>query len=620
MNQKPFALLLVLTLALGTLPAQSNYWQQHADYKISVHLDPKTNRFQGEESIQYLNSSPDTLFKAYFHLYLNAFQPGSDMDVRSRTITDPDARVSDRIAKLKPEETGEMVVADLLQDGKPAQSLVEGTILEVLLPTPIPPGGNCKFSMKFQGQVPQQIRRTGRDNTEGIRYSMAQWYPKLCEYDAYGWHANPYIGREFHGVWANFDVYITLNREYIVAATGTLQNPTAVGHGYSSGPASDNNTELTWNFKAERVHDFVWAADQGYKHEKLVTPSGLILHFFHQVDSNTTAWAKLPEYTAKAFAIMARDYGAYPYPSYSVIQGGDGGMEYPMATLITGHRNLGSLVGVTVHELIHSWFQGMLASNEALYPWMDEGFTTFATSEVMAELFPENQNPPHAKAYEGYFNLLQFGDPEPLSVHADHYQTNYCYGVNSYNKGEVLLAQLKQVIGESNFRQAMKRYFQTWKFKHPTSLDFMRSMEKVSGLELDWYFEYFVNTIHKVDYGVQSVKAKGKGNVEITLARVEMMPMPVDLKVTLKGGETKLFSIPLDLMRGCQPDFPAQGASILPDWHWVNKTYRFSLPVDVKEIELVEIDPEKGLADVERANNRMGADVIKQKPWEQYEK
>jgi hypothetical protein len=605
----------------GQVQAQGRYWQQSVDYKLSVALDVQTNKYTGSETLTYHNNSPDTLKKAYFHLYYNAFQPESDMDYRSRTIADADPRVGARIKSLKPEEIGEIRVMALMQDGQAVQNVTSGTILEVTLAKPVPPGGQTVFTMNFAGQVPLQIRRAGRDNAEGIRYSMSQWYPKLCEYDAYGWHANPYIGREFHGVWGDFDVNIELDGRYMVAATGVLQNPEQVGHGYAvDSETAATPAKLRWHYKATRVHDFVWAADPGYTHLQRRTASGINLHFFYREDSITKpVWSQLPAYTEKAFDIMARDYGAYAYPSYSVIQGGDGGMEYPMATLITGRRSLGSLVGVTVHEMIHSWFQGMLATNESLYPWMDEGFTSYASSEVMAELFPPiEKTDPHSRAYDGYFALYESGFQEPLTTHADHYQTNYCYGVSSYNKGEVFLAQLEYIIGPKALRQGMKNYFNAWKFKHPTSVDFMRVMELTTGLELDWYFEYFINTIHGVDYGIRSVKPDGKRSAIVTLSRTEPMPMPLEVLVTLEKGETHLHYIPLDLMRG-EKQLPA-GAEVHADWPWVRKEYTLNLPYDVKDIVSIEIDPAHRMTDISRENNVMDAKTIKEKPWEQYEK
>jgi hypothetical protein len=241
--------------------------------------------------------------------------------------------------------------------------------------------------MEFTSQVPVQIRRSGRNNSEGIDYSMSQWYPKVVEYDRDGWHATPYIAREYYGVWGDFDVRIVMDSSYTIAATGVLQNASAIGKGYADRTVEPTTNQLMWHFSAERVHDFVWAADRDYLHTKRKMSGGPELHFFFQNDTAILDnWTLLPDYTEKCFAIMKDLVGAYPYPVYSVIQGGDGGMEYPMATLVMGTGKKNGLIGVTVHEAIHSWFQGLLGNNEGDYPWMDEGFDTYYDEQVMDSL------------------------------------------------------------------------------------------------------------------------------------------------------------------------------------------------------------------------------------------
>ena len=191
-------------------------------------MDVNTHQFKGHQLLDYTNNSPDTLLRVFYHLYFNAFQPGSMMDVRSRTITDPDGRIMDRISKLGPDEIGYLKVSTLEQDGIPLSFNITGTILEVELAKPLLPNATVRFDMQFQGQVPVQIRRSGRDNAEGVAYSMSQWYPKISEYDYRGWHANPYVGREFYGVWGDFEVKLHIDKDYTVAASGYLQNPQAI--------------------------------------------------------------------------------------------------------------------------------------------------------------------------------------------------------------------------------------------------------------------------------------------------------------------------------------------------------------------------------------------------------
>ncbi|RME96836.1 MAG: M1 family peptidase [Bacteroidetes bacterium] len=610
---------LLLTLSLfAFLLCSSAYgqtadrWQQEVDYKMEIDFQVDAHQFTGNQLLTYTNHSPDTLQRVFYHLYFNAFQPNSMMDVRSRTLPDADDRVADRIQKLSPDEIGYLEVNTLTQDGKATSFRTEGTILEVELATPLLPGQSTVLKMNFNGQVPVQIRRSGRDNAEGIAYSMSQWYPKLCEYDYQGWHANPYVGREFYGVWGDFDVKITIDRDYIVGATGYLQNPEQVGAGYNGGKGgSATGDRLTYHFVAPQVHDFVWAADPDYTHTTYEREDGTMMHFFYQPGEKTTEnWQKLPAIMDRAFDFINERYGQYPYQQYSFIQGGDGGMEYPMATLITGQRSLSSLVGVSVHELMHAWYQGVLANNESLYAWMDEGFTSYASSEVMNFLRSEGLIPgeavadPHQSSVKGFINFEKSGLSEPLSIHADHFTTNAAYGVGSYIKGSLFLYQLKYIMGEADFYRGLKRYFDTWKFKHPNANDFIRVMEKSSGLELDWFKEYFVYTTRLPDYAVETVReGQKRKQAVIELRNQGQMPMPLDVAVTLKNGEVLHYNIPLRIMRGAKTQDGQTSYQTAPDWPWTHPEYELTVDAAAKRIVKVEIDPSGRLIDTDRENN-----------------
>jgi hypothetical protein len=600
---KLFFILYVFILNTG---ASQDYWQQRADYAMDVRLDVTTNKVTGSQKLIYTNNSRDTLTKVYYHLYFNAFQPNSMMDVRSRSIVDPDPRVGDRISKLKDDEIGYQHISNLKQDGKDIHYSVDGTVMEVKLNKPILPNTKTTFEMKFESQVPIQIRRSGRNSKEGIAYSMTQWYPKLAEYDKHGWHAYQYVAREFHGVWSDFDVKITIDPSFVVCGTGKLQNPDKIGFGYekTGTKVQRGEGELTWHFSAKNVIDFAWAADPDYVHDQAQVPDGPVLHFFYQKgDKTTDNWTKMQEYAVKHFQFMNKTFGKYPYDSYSIIQGGDGGMEYPMCTLITGERSFGSLVGVMAHEASHSWFQAVLATNEALYPWMDEGFTDFSSNESMSSMFSETTHPPHQGSYNGYFGLVKSGLQEPASQPSDHYNTNRAYGVVAYNMGAIFLHQLKYIIGEANFYKGMRAYYSAWKFKHPEPTDFMRIMEKTSGLELDWYLNYWINTTKRIDYSIKTV-IENEGATFLTIDRLGDFPMPVDLVVTLKDGNKEIYYIPLNETLGGKPveDETIQRFD-LEEWPWVNPSYTLKINHKTNEISLIEIDPSQRMADVERKNN-----------------
>jgi aminopeptidase N len=333
--------------------------------------------------------------------------------------------------------------------------------------------------------------------------------------------------------------------------------------------------------------------------------NGITVHHFYIPGEKTTEnWEKLKEFTPKAIDYMSKQFGQYPYKQFSVVQGGDGGMEYAMSTLITGERSLGSLVGVMVHELAHSWFHGVLATNESLYPWMDEGFTSYATNLTMANIFQANENP-HRGSYGGYYRLAKSGLEEPMSTHSDHYHTNSAYGAAAYSKGAVFLEQLGYIIGKDVRDRGMHRYWNTWQFKHPNVNDLVRVMEKESGIELDWYKEYFVNSTKTIDYGVKEVKAQGE-NTEITLERVGLMPMPIDLVITYKDGTQEMIYLPLAIMRGQKGDEAGMPSRIFADtWPWTNLSKTIVLAKPFSSIKSVEIDPSKRLADLQQENNKV---------------
>ncbi len=593
-----------LTFALlVTLPAiaQPDRWQQKVNYQMDITLDVKAHQFTGKQKLTYTNNSPDTLTQVFYHLYFNAFQPGSMMDVRSQNLPDPDRRVRDRISKLGDDEIGYHKISSLLQNGKPTEFVIEGTVLEVKLPEPIPPNSQTVFEMEFNAQVPKQIRRSGYLNSEGIEFSMSQWYPKMAEYDYKGWHAHPYIAREFYAPWGDFEVNITLDKDYIIGATGVLQNPEEIGYGYGEKTVKTKGKTLTWKFKAENVHDFVWAADPDYTHDKITVEGGPEIHFLYQPKNSDIIanWKKLQEEIKKAYPYMEKTFGKYPYEVYSVIQGGDGGMEYPMATLITGERSYESLLGVTLHEMMHTWYQMILATNESYYAWMDEGYTTYAEALTMQYL---NGGDEISGLYNAYLRLVQSGNEEPLSTHSDHFDTNRAYSLGSYIKGAVSLHQLGYIIGQDVMMKGLLTYYNTWKFKHPNLNDFVRIMEKESGLELDWYYEYWINTTHTIDYAVSEVKAVD-GGTSITLSRVGRMPMPLDIEVTYTDGKKELIYIPLRIMRGEKPNESDLTRTQLPDWPWTHPNYSFKLDKPLKSIQSINIDPSGRMADINRKNN-----------------
>jgi hypothetical protein len=669
MQQKLHVLLVLLFPATIAL-AQPDRWQQRVKYTMDINMDVTTNRFTGKQKLEYTNNSPDTLKRVFYHLYWNAFQPNSMMDMRSRELgkvkignnADWDSRVRDRILNLKPEEQGYEKIGSLKMDGVAQKFTVHETILEVNLSKPILPKGKAVFDMEFETQVPLQIRRSGRDNPQtGVRYSMSQWYPKMCEYDYEGWHPTPYVAREFYGVWGDYDVKITIDKNYIIGGTGYLQNPNTIGYGYEDAGAKVTRPAgptLTWHFLAPNVHDFMWAADPEYAHLTRNIANGPVIHVFYNRDekqfqrqfdnlsenakkrydnslekyikSIDDQWKQVADAAVTVLPFIEKKFGEYPYKQYSFVHGGDGGMEYPMGTLLVGPS-----LGTVFHEWMHTWYQMMLGTNESLYAWMDEGFTSFASTLVTAYYRSVTGNQatqsetgtgprkkvlvdslagsqsyitranPHDDAYDGYIYLTQSGLEEPMTTHADHFETNFAYSIAAYSKGEVFMEQLGYIVGAQVRDRILLEYYRQWRFKHPNINDLMRIAEKESGMQLDWYREYFVNTTKTIDYGVDSLWEEG-GKTKIRLKRIGKMPMPIDVLLEFKDGSKQMAYIPMYLMFGEKPvEEPSIPRTTYEAWKWTHPTYIFEISRKYADLKTITIDPSQRMAAVQKKNNRI---------------
>lgn len=599
--------LLFLMMPLSLMAqTPSAYWQQEVKYKMDIDFDVEDHQFSGNQKLHYTNNSPDTIKQLFYHLYFNAFQPGSMMDERSKNIPDVDRRIGDRIGKLKKKEIGYHKVQSIKRGGKDLVFQINETLLKAQLNQPLAPGDTATFHMTFNSQVPVQIRRSGRNNAEGVDYTMTQWYPKLAEYDKDGWHPEPYIAREFYGVFGTFDINISIDYRYKLGGTGVLTNAEGkwqitkeeegIKH-YELLPNKKKKRE--WRFHAENVHDFAWGADEDFIRTSTEGPNGMELNFFYLPGEWVENWEKLPPYTIQFFELMNKNFGEYAYPQFSVIQGGDGGMEYPMCTMLKGTGKMKGLIGVMVHESAHNWYYGMLASNEFQYPWMDEGFTSFAEEEVLNIINQKNEENAHKGAYRSHKFLAMQPDNEPLTTPADYFDKNRNYGISAYSRGQVFVAQLRYIVGEESFNKAMLAYFDKWKFKHPNPWDFIKVVEDESGIQLDWYLNFWMNTTKPIDYAVVDME-KDKPGVNIILEKIGSMPMPVEVRILTKNGQTRTYYIPVTSMFGQKED---KNLLLSKPWSWTSKNYSLYVPIKRKEIEKITIDAGEWTADIDRSNN-----------------
>jgi len=593
-------------------------WQQHVDYTMVIDVDAEKRTYSGTQELVYTNNSPDTIRRVFYHLYFNAFKPGSEMQISSSEIRDDKRSVSNKILALEEKDYGNIRVIELFQDGTLLSLKNQETILEAALASPLLPGAKTTLSMRFEVSPPKEVRRAGKDNKDGVAFSMAQWYPKLSEYDKQGWHANAYLGREFYGVWGDFDVTINIDKEYTVAGTGYLKNPEKIGHGYAELKEPYVSEKLSWNFIAPNVHDFSWAADTNYIHDVVEVPNGPVMHFFYKDEEDYVEnWKIVQPYAVRFMEYFSEKIGPYPYKQYSVILAGDGGMEYAMCTFIGGVRDFESLAGVISHEIAHTWFQFLLATNESKHAWMDEGFTSYISDQAENQILEKELELPNRRAYGAYFRVVRSGKEEPLTTHADRFSSSRNYGMSAYSKGSVFLSQLGYVVGDDVLMEILKEYYNKYVFTHPDPEKFIRIAEKVSGQELDWYLMDWAQTTKTIDYAVvgsevllsqktlycDSLIASGQEHEHsiVSLKREGEMALPSDVLIETVNGLVKNYHAPLLMSRGHKP--VGAGVRLLEPWSWAKKHYSFDVCITKESIAKIVIDPLNKSADTDKKNN-----------------
>lgn len=629
-------LFFVLAFTTSALAQPADYWQQHVSYQIEATLLDSIHSLEGKLKVTYTNNSPDTLREIYFHLYNNAFRPGSMMHKRAQELNDHG--LLERFNRYKsPADWGGYTINKVNVNGNDSRFNITGTVMKVSLPTPLAPHSQTTIDFNFFEQIPRQTRRNGWMNSDSITYSMAQCYPKVCAYDREGWHNQEYIGREFYGVWGEFDVKLTVPAFYCLAATGEVQNPDEVKWGYEriakgekkgvvypkDYPRSGN---LMWHFKASNVHDFAWAA-HNYIHEWDTWSDTVTVHCLYKTNE-AKEWKQAMKHTFAMLEHHSKAIGWYQYRNFYNTHSGDGGMEYPQLIM-----DMSPNAGLIMHEGAHQWFYGMLGNNETRYAFLDEGFTEFLEMTGM-EWYNgrHNERSPHRDSswltkmfipeydtrrnyYSSYLNLATDGYEEPLNLPHDWARE----GVNAgqvYFKTLNGLAQLEYVLGDSVFWGGMKEYFRRWHFKSPNLNDFKRTMEDVSGMKLDWYFDQWFHTTRTIDYSACGVSSDeqpdGSYKTTVELFNNGLGVMPIDLTLHYDDGSTSEATIPLALNQGAGYKKTEAGRLFFEPWDWVSKSYEGSMTTP-KEVTSFSIDDTYRLMDINRKGNTTG--LIPQTEW-----
>ena len=603
---------LLLTFFSGLFSAQQNaYYQQYAKYKMDIDVDAQNFTYTGNQTLTYTNNSPDELKVVYFHLYWNAFKAGSMMDQRvAGQAKNGDSRLQvngiSRLASIPVEEEGAQNIHWIKQNGKDLKFEIQETIMKVVLDKPLKPNSSTTFTMNWDAVIPKQIRRAGRNNREGIDMTVTQWYPKIAEYDYDGWATFDYVGREFHAPFSDYEINIKIDKEYVIGAGGTLENPSEVkGYDQKASVKADKDNKATWKWTAKNMLDFAWAADRDYTVENFTILDGPKVFYVYQKSEKTKLWQESQPYVTKFFQIMNASFGRYPYPSYSFIQGGDGGMEYGMCTMILGEAaSLKGLLGLMIHEGGHSWNQQIMAYNESMRPWMDEGFTSYYESLVMHQILPPKE--PEANPFVGsitnYRNFVKRGIEEPAVWFGDHHDNGSAYSFSTYVKGELFLVQLGYIMGEQNLTATMKEFYRQWNLKHPTDRDFLHIAQKVSGMDLKWFQNYWINTTKTIDYSVKNVEY-GETSTTITLENKGQVPMPIDFSILTKDKKVVNYHIPLNMTHTWKKKDIYGNFETLNYWPWTQKEYTITIPYNKSQISALGIDFSGRLADVNMDDN-----------------
>jgi len=499
--------------------AQTNYWQQQVNYKIDVSLNDQNHSLKGTEELEYINNSPDQLNFIWFHLWENAYKDNNTAFAKQLLR---DKKGAGRLKKFK--DRGFIDSLDFTVDGQKANFETDPEnidIIKLILPQPLQPGGRIRIRTPFYVDIPAYISRSGH---HGQSYMICQWYPKPAVYDRKGWHQFPYLDQgEFYSEYGNFDVSITLPSQYIVGASGLLQNEEELNQykqiGYSnvisdsrknSGKyrASSSPTK-TLNYKGENIVDFAWFADKDFviRYDTMQLASGRTVDVFtyHHPDGNKN-WVNSTDYVKSGAHAYSSYFGEYPYPVVQAVEGPknemSGGMEYPMITLITSpNASEPMLDAVITHEVGHNWLMGVLGTNERTHAWMDEGINTYFQfryeaekyrfNSVFGEAIPREVTEKSAHDFQAlvYNALSKLPMETPIDTPAGDFTSEDEYAIVTYVKTAIWMYWLELELGRTTVDKAMQTYFQQWKFRHPYPEDLKAVFEKETGKDMTPYFD-----------------------------------------------------------------------------------------------------------------------------------
>ncbi|MFZ1304832.1 MAG: M1 family metallopeptidase [Ferruginibacter sp.] len=517
--------LLLFAFTFCLLPiayCQFPYWQQQVNYKIDVTLNDADHTLDGFVKMDYHNNSPDTLYFIWIHLWPNAFKndktafTDQDLENGSTDFYFSNADKRGYINRLDFKVNGELA--------KTTDHPQHQDIVKLILPKPIAPNSTAKIETPFHVKLPYNFSRGGHIDQA---YQITQWYPKPAVYDRKGWHPMPYVDQgEFYAEFGNYEVQITLPDNYVVAATGDLQNESEMQwlknrKPFTREPKAKKQPQQkkkvieesitpasrktkTLQYQQNNVTDFAWFADKTYtvKTDTLQLPSGKIITtnaFYYS--ENKENWNNSIAMIKRAILTKSQWLGEYPYNIVSVVDGGNGGgMEYPTITLLDDGGSEKMLDFVINHEVGHNWFQAILGTHERTHPWMDEGMNTYYDNRYSLQQYGTanldiiqtrskfiNNRVPDDIQHLLLQTVIGVKKDQPIETTSEKFSA-FNYNMVAYIKAGDWMKLLEEELGKETFDKAMQEYYKRWQFKHPYPEDFKKVVEEVSGKNLDATF------------------------------------------------------------------------------------------------------------------------------------
>jgi hypothetical protein len=597
----------------------AEYWQNRADYILTVKLNAQNNEIVGTDIITYTNNSPDAMSFIWMNIDQNLFKENS----RGNAVVpltgsrngdqgeDFDGGHKINSVKIISTIKGKSTEAD-------AKYLITDTRMQVFLSESLKAkGGTVKVKIDFSYISPMEgSDRTGvLDTKNGKIFTIAQWYPRMCVYDdVRGWNTNPYLGAsEFYLEYGDFDVTITAPANHIVVSSGELVNPTLVYSALEQSrllqakqsdktvfirteeevAALANSTSVatkTWHYKLKNARDLSWASSAAFILDgaKINLPSGkksLALSAYPAESAGNEAWGRSTEFTKASIENYSKRWFEYSYPAATNVAGNEGGMEYPGIVFCGWQAKGADLWGVTDHEFGHNWFPMIVGSNERLFAWMDEGFNTFINSLASVD-FNDGEYKSEPADLHKSAEVLTRPDLETIMSSPDNMKEANIGVLAYYKPSSGLVILREQILGTERFDLAFRTYVERWAFKHPTPDDFFRTMENVAGEDLSWFWRGWFQYNWRFDQGINGikyVKNDPKQGVIITVENFEKMPMPIIVDIKTKSGTVERVKLPVEIWQKNT------------DWAFKHNS--------TEEIQSITLDPDHVFPDSNESNN-----------------